>query len=89
MFSKIPRQKPDYRLETLDGEMLLYHSGDTKIIYCNQTASLVWQLCDGQRSVERITTLLRNAYPEADDTIADDVTATLSQFAEQGVIEFK
>ena len=48
-----PRRKTDYRLEQLDGEMVLYHPSETKILYFNQTASLIWQLCDGERTVRR------------------------------------
>jgi hypothetical protein len=86
--SKIPKQKADYRLELLDDELLLYHPAETKIMYCNHTASLVWQLCDGQRTGEEIVTLLRNAYPDTVETIADDVAATLQQFADHGAVEF-
>lgn len=86
--TKIPRQAPDYRLEVLDDELLLYHPSDTKIMYCNQTASLVWQLCNGERSGEEIAELLRNAYPDTASSIAEDVAATLQQLAEHGAIEW-
>lgn len=83
-----PRQKADYRLEIIDDELLLFHPGQTKIIYCNPTASLIWQLCDGQRTTQEITTLLRAAYPEASAALAADVAATLQQFAGHGAIDF-
>jgi len=82
-----PKRKPDYRLELLDNELLLYHPTETKIFYFNQTASLIWQLCDGQHSVSEIIGLLNNAYPEAVDTIPIDVANTLKQFEEHGCIE--
>jgi hypothetical protein len=75
-----PKQKPDYNLEMIDGELLLYHLSETKILYFNETASLIWQLCDGQQSVGEIITLLSGAYPEAAETIAADVEDTLQQF---------
>jgi hypothetical protein len=83
-----PRRKPDYRLEMIDNELLLFHPAETKILYCNETASLIWQLCDGQRTPQEITTLLTAAFPEAADAIADDVQATLQQFSQHGAIEF-
>jgi len=82
-----PKRKPDYRLELLDNELLLYHPTETKIFYFNQTASLIWQLCDGQHSVSEIIGLLNDAYPEAVDTIPIDVANTLKQFEEHGCIE--
>lgn len=84
------RQKSFYRiliLEPIDDELLLFHPGQTKIIYCNATASLVWQLCDGQRTVQEIIELLQTAYPEARNKIVTDVQATLRQFAQQGALE--
>jgi hypothetical protein len=84
---KKPRRKTDYRLELIDDELLLYHPGRTKILYCNQTASLVWNLCDGQRTAEEIAALLAESYPEA-AAIPADVEATLGQFLEHGAIEW-
>jgi hypothetical protein len=83
-----PQQKPGYRLEMIDDELLLFHPGETKILYCNQTASLIWHLCDGQHTVEEITGLLGDAFPEAADTITDDVETTLEEFLQHGAIEF-
>lgn len=81
-----PKRKPDYRLEMIDGELLLYHLNETKILYCNQTASLIWNLCDGELTVEAITNLLQDAYPEAADVIADDVQKTLGLFIDHDSI---
>jgi hypothetical protein len=86
--SRRPRQKPDYRLEMIDGELLLFHPSETQILYCNPTASLIWQLCDGRRTGQEITTLLAEAFPEDAETIATDVEATLRQFLRHGAIEF-
>lgn len=71
----------------IDGELLLYQPGETKILYCNQTASLIWQLCDGTHTKEEITALLKEGYPEAAGTIASDVDETLSRFLDEGAIE--
>lgn len=86
--SEIPQRKPDYRLEELDGELLLFHPNQTKILYCNQTASLIWRLCDGQRSVAEITSLLRAAFPEAATALTAEVVTTLAQFQQHGAIEY-
>ncbi len=86
--SNKPRRKPDYRIEMIDDELLLFHPAQTKILYCNETASLIWQLCDGQHTPQEITALLAAAFPEAADAMADDVTATLRQFSQHDAIEF-
>jgi hypothetical protein len=86
-FSAKPIQSPDYHLEMLDGELILYHLDDTKILYCNETASVIWRLCDGQQSIEEIINLLSRAYPDAAGDMASDVEATLQRFLEAGSIE--
>ncbi len=82
-----PRRKSDYRLEQLDDEMVLYHPEETKILYFNQTASLIWQLCDGERTASEMIRLLSDAYPESAAAIAGDVQTTLEQFEKWGCIE--
>ncbi|MBN1179250.1 MAG: pyrroloquinoline quinone biosynthesis peptide chaperone PqqD [Anaerolineae bacterium] len=84
-----PKRNLEYRLEEIDGELLLFHPGDTKMVYCNQTASLIWQLCDGTRSVQQIIDLLAAAYPEAAESIAEDVNGTLQQFEQHGAIQLQ
>ncbi len=82
-----PKQKPDYHLEMLDGELLLYHLDETKILYCNQTASLIWYLCDGRQTIGEMIDILGEAYPDAAETMASDVEETIQQFLAAGCIE--
>jgi hypothetical protein len=85
--SSRPRVNSAYRLETLDHEQLLYDPQQARVLACNETASLIWRLSDGQRTIEEIIALLAEAFPEAADTIAGDVEATLEEFARHGAIE--
>lgn len=83
-----PRRMPDYRLEKMDDELLLFHPAQTKILYFNESASLIWQLCDGTHSAPEITAILVEAYPDAADAISGDVDTTLNLFHEHGAIEY-
>jgi hypothetical protein len=85
----IPVPNTEYRLEKLDDELLLYHPAATKTVFLNETACLIWQLCDGERSVGEIVELLRESVPELGTAIPSDVETALSSFAEHSVIEFK
>ena len=42
---------------------------DEKIIYLNQTGSLIWSMCDGHRNVKEIVELLCQAYPDAEASV--------------------
>ena len=84
----IPQQKTDYHLEQLDGELLLYHPNQTVIMYCNPTASLIWQLCTGQHTVQDISTLLSTAYEQPENSVALQVEATLQQFYQHQAISY-
>jgi len=84
----IPQQKADYRLEQLDDELLLYHPNQTVIMYCNAIASLVWQLCDGQRTVHEISNLLSAAYDKPYTVVAPQIETALQEFYQQRAIEY-
>ena len=85
---KRPVRQPDFRLEVMDDELLLYHPERTTIMYCNQTASLVWNLCDGERTAGELIDLLSAAFPEASERIPTDVQDVLTEFARHEAIEY-
>jgi len=82
-----PKQKPDYRLEALDDELLLYHPNQTTIMYCNATASLVWQMCDGERTIGEMIELLSAAYEQPEEIIKPDVISALDEFCRHGAVQ--
>lgn len=84
----IPRANTEFSLEEIDDELLLYHPAKTKAVYLNETAALVWQLCDNKRSVAEIVSLLKENYPES-ETIQSDVEQTLQQLADNGAVELE
>jgi hypothetical protein len=85
---RIPTRVPHFSLERLDNEILLYHPGLTKAIQLNETAALVWELCDGKRSLKDINTLLGDAFPDQADEIRQDVGAVVDRLAAEGALQF-
>jgi hypothetical protein len=81
-----PLRNPDYRLEKMDNEILLFNPQSQVVLYLNESASLIWQLCDGQRSVPEFAKLLTDTYPEAAAEILTDVHETIQQFLDKKVI---
>ena len=74
-----------YTIAEFDGEHMIFHPSEGRAIYLSDSASLVWQLCDGQRTVGDITALLGDAYPEAAD-LHNEVEGALQVFVELRVL---
>jgi hypothetical protein len=81
-----PSLNKAFRLEKFDNEILLYSVTDTKAVYLNDTATLVYGLCDSGQSVGEIIALLEKAYHEQHDAIRGDVTTALQQLLENEAI---
>lgn len=86
MIDRIPVPAADVETEIVEGEVLLYHPRQTRAVYLNPTAAVVWGLCDGRRSVREIVRIIAESYPDADANLTDDVLATLDQLRENGVL---
>lgn len=81
------RPKEGLEVEDTGDEVLLYLPGGDQTLYLNETAALVWRLCDGERSGIQIVELLTEAYPESAAAIAGQVQDALSDFVTRGVVE--
>ncbi len=82
----IPVPLKDLRSEVIEGELLLYHPAQTKAVYLNPSAAVIWSLCDGQRRVGEIVELISESYPEAKPSAVDDVLATLQHLSAERVL---
>ena len=80
MLDKIPHPADGFELEEIDGEILLYSPSSTRSVYLNSTASLIWKLCDGRNSVGQIVDQLKQAFPESEQNIEQDVTGAIQLF---------
>jgi len=85
---RIPSHVADFKLQLLDGEAVIFHPASKKVVHASPSAALIWELCDGQRSVEQIVELLAGEYPDARIEIEQDVPETLNLFANSGVVEW-
>lgn len=87
--SQRPRPNPEVRFEPFDGEILLYSPRNAAGIWLNATASLVWGLCDGRRTIGEIVDVLRGTYPAAADQLSADVEGALGELAALGAIDLE
>jgi len=73
-------------MEELDDEILLYNPSNNKTLYINKSASVIWQLCNGEQTVGEMIRLIQEAYPEELDNLQDDVLATLSTLKDNDAV---
>lgn len=84
----LPKRKPCVFLEEIDREGVLCSEHTDKIHALNQTALFIWNLCDGQHSIESIAGALVNHFTNVNFTTAmDDVARTIDSFRDLHLLE--
>ena len=82
-----PKKCTGFLAEQMDGEIVLLHPARNIIIHTNETAALVWQMCDGINTMDQIVEVLGSAYPDDRGQIAKDVPEIIQKLREQGVLD--
>ena len=86
--ARIPRAKPTLQLQEFDEELVLYDLEKMQVIYLSESATLIWQMCNGQRTIKQIIQLLQDAYPENARTIPADVESAMELFVQNRALEW-
>lgn len=81
-----PMRRSDVRSEDVQHETVLYDPTRGQAVYLNETASIVWKLCDGSRSVAEMGDLLAKEMGDASGAVAKDVADVISRFAEAKLV---
>jgi hypothetical protein len=82
-----PRRLVAY-VEEVGGELLIYRRGEPQGYSLNKTASDVWELCDGSRTVRELCRALGRRYGVGPDAFAEDVKGIVEQLASLGLLAF-
>jgi len=83
----VPSRNPDFVVAGTGQGIILARSGTPRVVL-NQSAGLVWSLCDGEKTIAEIAELLSEAYPESGETISEDVVRIVRELFLQGILEF-
>jgi PqqD family protein of HPr-rel-A system len=81
-----PPRRSDLNESELDGEGLLYDETTGKTHRLNQTALVVWRLCDDRRSTRELAQELTQAYEVDFERALDHVEQILVRLAEAGLL---
>jgi len=81
-----PIRNESCHMEELDDEVLLYNPANNKTLYINKSASVIWQLCNGEQTVKEIIKMIQDAYPSDEDDLRQDILDTLKNLADNEAV---
>jgi hypothetical protein len=82
-----PVRNPDtVRAAGEDGWTLFVNPDTAGAMSVNATGVLVWSLVDGKRTTEEIILAVKNHFPNAPDSVRDDVLGCMTKLAIEGFI---
>lgn len=88
MSKTVPVRKQDIFIQDIGREALLYSVRGKAFHVLNPTARLIWELCDGNHTVEDIEQAIRENFSMANEyDISGDIRRTLKFFSNKGLIE--
>ena len=75
-------QRPDVRIQHVDGETLVLDDQNGFIHQLNPTASFIWSQCDGKSTTTEIVRRLAEEFDVEDVVATKDVSDTIKQLRE-------
>ena len=85
-WSMLPTRRSDLETRTVDEEVVILDLANGNVHRLNATASLVWNDCDGQRTVTDIATRLAARFHLTADDVISDVTAAITDLEQLGLL---
>jgi aminopeptidase-like protein len=83
-----PIRKNGLHVKNMEDDLVIYDSGKDHLHVLNQTARMIWNLCNGNNSVIDIAENLgKLSYSEHSDQIQADVNETIELLQEKGLIK--
>jgi hypothetical protein len=83
-----PFRKPGITVKDIGGETLLYSGEQEAIHILNPTAQVIWELCDGEHTVEDMEQAIRANFSVAiEHDVTGDIRRTLEVFADKGLLK--
>ena len=74
-------------LEDMDGELLLYNPVSATTLHLNDSSAVVWELCDGTRSVDVIVAALQEVFPQQAEQIKSDVDEVIAHLVSSAALQ--
>jgi coenzyme PQQ biosynthesis protein PqqD len=83
----IPKRAYNVDVADIEGEYVLYRLGAHQAIHLNETATVIYSLFDGTRSIQEVIDLLTAEFPIAQADIANDVLEAVQLLIKNEVLQ--
>ena len=81
-----PLGREDLLTREVDGEFFLYDPVTDRVVLINDSAAVIFALCDGTRTEDEIAAEVQRLYASEAEHLHDEVRATLAHFMADGLI---
>lgn len=86
-----PGYRPRKRADVLELDMgdgfILYNHDSSLVHHLNATAALVWQVLDGEATVERLASEIADEYGLPMENVAMQITSLIAELDAMGLVE--
>ena len=82
-----PRRRADIVLQDVGGEAILLDPRTDEAHVLNGSAARLWQLCDGERTLDQLATEFGAIYDLSGADVADDVREVIGELVKLELIE--
>lgn len=86
MLNQFPQQNPDTPARSIDGEALVITPHDSHLHTLNATATAIWDLADGARSLEEIVDVVVERFEVSRDVAVADARAFVEEATSRGLL---
>lgn len=80
------QQSPEFVIEDINDEILLYRPSTHQAIHLNETAAAIWKLCDGTRTAKDLVDCFLAEYPSAQSSVPHEVQEAIDLLLRDGAL---
>jgi hypothetical protein len=84
--AQMPKRREEVIVKELGDEALLFAPDGKAVHVLNQSAYLIWTLCDGAHSIPAIATVMAEHYDVDRASIVADITQTLASLQDKDLV---
>ncbi len=84
---KTPLKNQHVIARKIDNEILLLNEENSEIHQLNQTATLIWEFCNGENTIDDIIEALAGTYNVESTKLSDDVDSIINSLKDLGLLE--